>query len=239
MRAPPIPELLDAWEHGLRQSPIHRVLTLLAAACPELTDEQLWQLSIGQRDAYLLELRKQLFGSQLTVVAPCTQCGEQLESSFEVDDIKQEAADSAAAYAIHGCTVILRAPSSRDFIALTADDAAASELLKRCVIDIRDANNNAVNIEERSDSFHAAVAATLGTLDPQADIRLKLGCPACANSWNAVFDIADFLWKEMHAWAVRTLRDVHRLARNYGWSEAQALALSPTRRQMYLELCRQ
>ena len=43
----------------------------------------------------------------------------------------------------------------------------------------------------------------------------------------------------MHAWARRTLRDVHVLARAYGWREADVLALSPTRRQIYVELSRQ
>ncbi len=55
-----------------------------------------------------------------------------------------------------------------------------------------------------------------------------------------VRDIASFLWKALHAWAKLMLGDVHELARAYGWTEADILALpSPTRRQIYLELARQ
>jgi hypothetical protein len=34
------------------------------------------------------------------------------------------------------------------------------------------------------------------------------------------------------------LRDVHELASAYGWRESEILALSPQRRQAYLELVR-
>ena len=45
-----------------------------------------------------------------------------------------------------------------------------------------------------------------------------------------------YLWHEVDAWALRLLRDVHRLARAYSWREADILALSPSRRQCYLDL---
>ena len=45
-----------------------------------------------------------------------------------------------------------------------------------------------------------------------------------------------FLWTEIEAWAWRMLSDVHTLARAYGWGERDILALSPTRRQFYLEM---
>jgi hypothetical protein len=53
-----------------------------------------------------------------------------------------------------------------------------------------------------------------------------------------LFDIASFLWRETHGWAQGTLRDVHGLAAAYGWREEDVLRLSPTRRQIYLELAR-
>jgi hypothetical protein len=76
----------------------------------------------------------------------------------------------------------------------------------------------------------------MSSADPLADVQLALTCPACDHKWEQAFDIADFLWNEIQAWAQQTLRDVHSLALVYGWREADVLALSPTRRQMYLEL---
>jgi len=78
--------------------------------------------------------------------------------------------------------------------------------------------------------------ARLSLADPHADIRLDLDCSACQARWQAPFDIVPFLWSAVDAWALRLLRDVHRLARAYGWREADILALSPPRRRCYLEL---
>jgi hypothetical protein len=75
--------------------------------------------------------------------------------------------------------------------------------------------------------------------DPQSNLQFSLTCPACGHCWEAAFDIVSFLWSEIHSWAQRTLRMVHLLARSYGWQEADILAMSPTRRQIYLEMARQ
>jgi hypothetical protein len=72
--------------------------------------------------------------------------------------------------------------------------------------------------------------------DPLADIQIAISCPACAQGWRAAFDILTFLWSEIEAWAWRMLSDVHTLASAYGWCERDILALSPTRRQFYLEM---
>ena len=72
--------------------------------------------------------------------------------------------------------------------------------------------------------------------DPQAQIKLALVCPGCSYAWHALFDVAAFLWSEVHAWAKRILYEVHTLARAYGWREADILAMSARRRQIYLDL---
>jgi hypothetical protein len=68
------------------------------------------------------------------------------------------------------------------------------------------------------------------------DVQLSLACPACKRQWETAFDIASFLWGEIHAWAQRVLREVATLARVYGWREADILSMSAGRRQAYLEL---
>ena len=72
--------------------------------------------------------------------------------------------------------------------------------------------------------------------DPQADTRINLTCPECRHAWSEVFDIASFFWAEVDALARRTLREVNVLARVYGWAERDILALSPSRRQIYLAM---
>ena len=67
-------ELLTAWEQGLSQPPSRRALTLLTVAYPDMPEEKLVSLCIGQRDGLLMSLRETLFGSQLTSLSACPVC---------------------------------------------------------------------------------------------------------------------------------------------------------------------
>jgi hypothetical protein len=245
MRAPTAAQLLDAWERALSESPTRRALSLLAAAHPELSEGELAALPIGRRDARLLRLRECLFGSQLLLVVPCPACGEQIESQVRTGDLafdqKGPAPESYLATS-NGYRITFRLPAGGDLMALP-DDAAVEQsrelLLGRCVLDARDAQDVERSLPELPEAVRADLVAQMELADPGADIELAFDCPACAHRWQDTFDIGAFLWREIHAWAHRTLRDVHSLARAYGWREGDVLALSPTRRQIYLELCRQ
>ena len=80
--------------------------------------------------------------------------------------------------------------------------------------------------------------AELAALDPAAGMDLFIACPACGSTWLAPFNVVDFFWAELNSWARRMLRDVHDLARAYGWCQEDILALNPQRRRAYLELVR-
>ena len=73
MRALKAMELLTVWERGLNQTLLERVLALLIAACPKIDSETIAGLSIGERDARLLQLREWMFGSHLVNTAQCPQ----------------------------------------------------------------------------------------------------------------------------------------------------------------------
>src|SRR5882724_6869147 len=92
MRALSASGLLDAWEKGTTQSPVERALTLLTAACPDWSSEDLAELPIGERDRNLLRLREALFGPQLIMVSQCPKCGESLESACRVPELQGQEA---------------------------------------------------------------------------------------------------------------------------------------------------
>jgi len=91
-------------------------------------------------------------------------------------------------------------------------------------------------VEALPDGVIAALTAQMAQADPQADLQLDLSCPACRHRWLAAFDMITFLWNEIDSWARRMLREVHALASAYGWSEADILSMSATRRHLYLDL---
>jgi uncharacterized protein (UPF0212 family) len=247
MRAPDAAELLDLWERGLTQSLPRRAIALLRAAWPETTDADLLALPLGLRDARLLALRRHLFGPDLTIVAPCPACGDTVESTFQVDEVllPEVVGDGRVTRVLEreGYVITFRLPACGDL--LTLSDAPRAEaarpreqLLALCVIDLRRADGAPVEMSSVPESVSEAIAADMAAADPQADVQLACVCPSCGKTWDTLFDIASVLWSEIHAWARRLLRDVHALARAYGWREADVLALSPTRRQIYLELSR-
>jgi uncharacterized protein (UPF0212 family) len=242
MRVPGAGELLEIWERGQRQSLAERMLALLGAAGAPADGGALAALPIGRRDARLMDLRERLFGPQLSFVTGCPACGSALESEFALADIRVDGVSQTdCSVAVLGCRARFRVPTSSDLLALTAGEYqdARAVLLERCLLEAHAPDGTEVRAEDLPQAVTAAVAAAMAAADPQADVELALSCPACSHGWPALFDIASFLWKELHAWAKLMLGDVHELARAYGWAEADILALSPTRRQIYLELARQ
>lgn len=229
--------LLEVWEGGFAQTLTERALALIALALPETPFEALADLTIGARDARLLTLRQQLWGPRMEAVVPCPRCGERLELALDTREMllcaRAEPAGEIRAD-VDGNTVSLRLPTSRDFLEIAGEQEAAS-FLERCVV-VGNGSEGSLDLSKLSSEALAAISQALVDADPLAEIQLALACPACEHRWTAVFDIVSFLWTEIEAWAWRILGDVHTLARAYGWSEREILALSPTRRQFYLDM---
>lgn len=227
------------WEAGGSQQPIDRALTLLAAARPENSREELAALSISRRDSQLLEVRKRTFGDTLNAFSKCPQCAGHLEIRFAAAAIEAASDDRTDILEMksHGILVRFRLPNSVDLaeaIGVGNIDLAREALLCRCVVEAwRDDTMVAPN--ELPPEVSAEINRRMAASDPAAEMLLNLQCPLCSHSWQALFDIATFFWTEISAHARRLLREVDALARTYGWGEAEILGLSATRRQTYLE----
>lgn len=236
MRALLASELLQVWELGFHESPLQQALLLLAAACSD-SQSQLAQLSIGKRDAMLLTLREWTFGSQIQSLAACPKCGERLELNFNVADIRVATPIQPAEMSLNFASYYIefRLPNSFDLIAITTTNADKKALLERCLVKVFN-HGEAQETKQLPTDVTNALIAQMAKADPQADVQLNLFCPACSHQWQSTFDIVSFFWSEIHAWAIRILREVHILASAYGWQEADILAMSPYRRQLYLKM---
>lgn len=241
MRGLSAADILWAWECGRHRHPIDRALLMLRAADNALPVTELDRLSIGQRDARLLELRIATFGDRLDGRADCPNCGAALEFSLPAGDLRiapNDAVDGGIVLEEAGRQLRLRPPNSRDLAWLvqggqTGDPARA--LLQRCLEDEETTDGDA-DLETLPPRLLQRIPDLLAEIDPQADVSLDLTCAACGHGWSLPFDIASFLWAELAAQARRLLAEVDALARRYGWGEADILALSAARRQLYLEM---
>lgn len=226
--------LLDAWERGQGEGPTLRALALLAAADPETPWEELCALPLGERDRRLLALREGTLGRRIESVARCPGCGEPLDLTLDTRELRGGSEGEVPAEGElrrdGALTLHFRLPNSLDLLAAErcADvEEGRRRLAERCVLEAP------ASLDEDD---VAALAAALATADPGAELLLELRCPACDHGWRELLDVASFLWAEIEAQARRLLREVHVLARAYGWREPDVLALTPRRRRLYLEM---
>jgi hypothetical protein len=244
MKPPDAAILLDVWERGLQKSLQQKAFGLLQAACADVDKEQLLRLSIGERDAALLDLRGWLFGNDLEITTSCASCGEQLEARLDIDALRMEPAGSASraeTMQFEGFSLHFRLPEVADLLSVTGwhDEAEVRKsLICACLLEAHGGDGHAVSPLSLSDGALQAVSQRMAQLDPQADMVLAFSCPHCEAEFGHVFDIVSVLVKEVHNWAQRMLRDIHALACAYGWSEQCILALGPLRRQAYLDMVR-
>jgi hypothetical protein len=240
--------LLQAWEDGEDASPGERGLVLLAVAAPSLADDERGRLTVGGRDALLLDFFEQLFGDVATALAQCPGCSAELEFEVPLDEIRvPPPSDRPDRFKLlwSGREIIYRLPQVRDLAALGAEPegdtvaAAARGLAQRCIMAIDDAEGTLLPPslgDEAARALEAAIAASVADADPQAVVTLGFDCPSCARNWQSPFDIVEFLWRRLDATARDLLREVHVLASHYGWGEREIVALPPRRRRHYLEL---
>lgn len=227
--------ILAVWDRArAAKANLQRALILLQLSrASEAEDVE--TLTMGQRDSRLLDLREQIFGSDIAALATCSCCGETLESRLQVNDVRllpTESHDRNIRVEQGGQVYEFRLPTTRDLHAVSA--VRAPEDRRRLLLD-RLLASGALP-EGIPDSVARKAEDRMAELDPQADIDLAFRCDACGEEFVSPFDIASFLWAELDVWARRTLRDVHTLARAYSWTETEILKLHPWRRQFYLEM---
>jgi len=233
--------VLDVWESGLGSTPAGRAVLLASMAAPSGRDVA--DLPLSTLNALLLHLRSGAFGDLLPCVTDCPRCGESLDVTVSTDELRALGAGrtgeagpggrtepAVATLTAHGMEITFRALTARDVQAVDPTaPRARRQLLRRCVLGV------SPPADEVPDEVLEDIARRLPGLDPGADPVFTLDCPQCAHRWQAPLDIADHLWADVCGYAQRLLHEVHALARAYGWSEAEVLAVGPLRRRFYLE----
>jgi hypothetical protein len=240
---PPHPEqLLRLWEDGLHQSLLEKTVRLLATSCDTKDVSLVSRISIGERDARLLQLREWMFGRQLKNMSACPVCGQLTEWETKTTDLRlqqwpQELAERKYSLDIKEYTVVFRLPHSGDMAKAIADKEYRNNdrIFRDCILEVR-CNEQETAKELIPDDICTAVEKRMSEEDPQADIQMKISCPSCSHEWETRFDIMSYLWTEINNWARRILRDIYLLARTFHWSEKDILSMTAQRRQLYLQM---
>jgi len=164
MRGLPSSRVIGVWERGQEQDSTERALTLLAAACPGKTREELAAYSLGRRDACLLELRERTFAGGLNAFAECPRCAAPLEYSLAAADLRERAAAAGGgpiAFEMDGFPFELRLPDSTDLESARrcrSVEEARRTLARRCVV------GQAAALEELPEAVVSRVAERLAVV---------------------------------------------------------------------------
>ncbi len=213
----------------------------------KVTANTVGRLTVGDREALLLYLRRLTKGERMQSILNCpqTDCNELMDIELNVSDLLQPAYQSpqpvyedTVQSSERKFRVRFRLPTGFDqeAAALKAStDVQAGEelLLKRCVESVFDEEDNET---ECSPEILEDLPLKMAQLDPQAEMILNLICPICNKSFSSLFDTGAYLLEEITSTSEALYYQIHLLALHYHWSEAEILSMNISKRHRYLNL---
>ena len=237
MKSPTASDLLETWEIGLEQSALKGLLVLLTKTFDLPDADAAAQQSIGERDAELLQLREELFGTKLVNKAHCPKCAETLEWEMNTREMQIQTPPFESPPRVYDLEappfrLRFRLPNSKDIL---TPAAYARHILLDCILEVTDDGKDFPK-KDLPASVLDSLSKDMEKKDPQAHITMVLTCAACAEIFTVVFDIVNYLWAEIDNWAKHMLQEIFVLARAFGWSERDIISMSAHRRKLYLDM---
>jgi hypothetical protein len=232
-------ELLGLWEQAASVPPAHRADILLAAQGRSVSP------SLGTRNAALVALRRRLFGVTQPLRCNCIVCGAVAEFTADCSALEHALLPVPSASELQrleagGYHVEFRVPDIADVRRASAESTGVEEfvgmLLACCVLRCDREDGEHCAPQELPASVAQALSRRMEEIEPGASVEFDVSCPECSARWTAPMDVGEVLWAELQSQAERLFVEVHTLARTYGWTEPEVLALTPMRRAAYLQL---
>ena len=234
--------LIRTWDEGFGRNPLGRALSMVECALPEASSADIAALSIADRDRELLRIRSRAFGDAMRGYLPCVSCGERLEFETSVSSLlnrlNEEQTRQHGAWRTGNFLFSMRMANSADLAAATtaADSRAARKIVIRGCTTVQQVAPACDELEPEDWEFQPTTIEKFEALHRDTELIFTLVCPSCGERQKSELDVAGFFWSELCAAALGVLREVHELARAYGWSEAAILQMTDARRNAYLEM---
>ncbi|MGD6978862.1 MULTISPECIES: hypothetical protein [Citricoccus] len=213
---------------------IPSLVTIILAACavpPGCGEpEDIWGLSLSARIGGLLSVLVSTTATEdLELTMRCAACDEDMEIVLPVGRLielaRRAAEESETVVATPDGPVRLRRPRGSDQRAWRQARPADPE-----------ASVLATLVLEGSPKRTALIDEALAGFDPLTCFELDVTCPSCGVRANVDLDLEITVLGELSRVHYRTIQDVAVLARRYGWSEPEVLAIPAWRRRLYRDL---
>ena len=196
----------------------NRLLARLAAppAAARIPD-----FTLGDRERLLRRIAASLLGVTIERALACPDCGALLEVEVPLTGLDAPALPEAGLPSEHSAAVHRLRAADLERAAASPDPAAA---LMRAA-------------DPEGGLARDALAALVEAADPDADCRLETACPDCGAAAALTIDALALVVEALTADG-GFLADLDTLARHYGWSEAEIVAMPRQRRRRYAALAR-
>jgi hypothetical protein len=231
-------------EHDFEAEDRPTLVTALLATCSvgsaaEFWYRHWWQAPVGTRIAAVLDLMLLSTparpASSLTVSLRCEQvdCGARFDIELPALAWAQaDVPDTPVKVARDGSEpLLLRRPTGSDlsdfrsFALQNADSAyIAQALLQRLCL---------AGTPQPEDAEQAAAA--LAEADPLVAFAVHCACPECGTAKDRAIDLEAQALQGLALRQRALMREVHRLASHYGWTEREIFEVPASRRSRYLE----
>lgn len=234
------PEQIEflGWDAG--RGAVARTVTAVLARCVGVSETEAARWTVGEREFWLLQLRRVTLGERIACVLRCprAECRERMDLDLHITGllVSRPSPEPSHEVVLDGCHVRFRLPNGEDQehaagVVKLSEEEAVRDLLARCVVSVE---RDGSPLDEVPPAVIPLLSEAMARLDPQAEIVLEPTCPACGVGFRTVFDTASYFFGELAAHARLLADEVHQLATRYKWSEADILGMPQARRRLYL-----
>ena len=233
--------IVEIWGKSYNQHYLESALTILYSVFPQKSKKDFARMDIGIRNFFLYQIREKLFGKNINFLISCPNCGEKLESEFELqNEISFDKNSEAELFEFlsEGYNIKYRLPNSFDLASasICKDVNSAREKILNCCINESYQGNDQIPPSKLPEEIILELSEEMSDKNPYSETLLNLTCQACKHTWTTVLDIALFLFKEIDFYAQNILRDIHLLASAYHWSEEEIINMNVNRKNWYINL---
>jgi hypothetical protein len=223
------------------------LITEILAACLFCEDgslvgiDRLWDLTVSRRLEYLLRVAMagRFSAFSLVVQCPGEDCGQFLEIALALADLlalqRQAERRELLEWPEGATTLHLRRPTGvdqRTWRSTVFENAgeAQREIVRSLAVE------GAKTMEEPGADWLQALDAELAAFDPLVAFSVRVACAECGGENDFPVELERLAFRELEKSQEQLLRDVHRLATRYHWSESEVFEVTPERRARYLRL---
>ncbi len=212
------------------------LVTTLLAQCGDRQDPAFWwSQQVGVRTAALVRLfalTEQREVVSLTASCSASACGEVFEFDLPLRSLPAGTVDAGPiGVRLDGDrAVTLRLPTGEDLRQWSAARPVSRAEAVRLMLD------SLVVAGQAEPDDEPVVSASIAATDPLVALTVACRCPACDAPNEVAVDLETLVLRRLEARQRALLREVHRLASHYGWTESEVLAVPPSRRAGYLAL---